>query len=156
MSTVTWCLGVRSRNRTRYSYIKIDFLFHLPCYSAFLQVFLAGTVSPTRFRAVYGLRVPTAWTQAIALVSFWARQGCRIDLRNDKGSFVSELVSSSVQDSQGGWDLFFSHLSPCVQPRPLPWACSLPTALLWFRPGAEAHLMTKTKTATVSSSTPRL
>ena len=63
----------------------------------------------------------------VALGLFWRKQGCKIDLRYEKGASVSELVSSSKQDSQGRRDLF---LSICVHPKPLPWACTLPTSLL--------------------------
>ena len=58
------------------------------------------------------------------------------DLRYKKGASVSELVSSSKQDSQGRGDLF---LSFCIHPKPLPWACALPTSLLWSRPKTETH-----------------
>lgn len=63
------------------------------------------------------------------------RQGCRIDLSYEKGASVSELVSSSKQDSQGRRDLSF--------PLCTSQTCSLGTHFLlpysWSRPWTETH-----------------
>lgn len=60
--------------------------------------------------------------------------GCRTDLPNVKSLSVSELVSPSVLDSQGGWDVLSFCLAPGHAHCPLP--CCRPG------PGAEPGLMT--------------
>lgn len=109
--------------------MQIDFPFHLPCCSALWPVKQALWAC-NGFKPARDWGSPQLGSRPLPLVHSGEDRDAGLI------SGVSELVSSSKQDSQGRRDLF---LSLCIHPKPLPWACALPTSLLWSRPRTEAH-----------------
>lgn len=96
----------------------------------------AGTVSCHGFKPSRDWEGPHSLDSGHCPWFILRRQGCRIDLSYEKGASVSELVSSSKQDSRVEGIFFFSL---CVHPKPVPWARALPTSLFWSRPWTETH-----------------